>query len=48
MTVLEADKVKEVWHQVPEIAELVADADHLDVKTFEGDLNLREFLANML
>ncbi|MFK7803417.1 MAG: DUF2867 domain-containing protein [Anaerolineae bacterium] len=48
MTVLETNQTKDVWRQVPEIAELVADADHLDVKTFEGEVNLREFLANML
>lgn len=37
-----------VWQSVPVIAELAAGADHIDVKTFEGEVDLRTFLANML
>lgn len=48
MSVLDVSKQKPVWQQVPEIDELVSTADHVDVKTFEGNVNLREFLANML
>ena len=47
MTILETDKEKELWRYVPELAELTAEADHVDVKTFDGEVNLREFLANM-
>ena len=47
MSVLNVDTQKLVWQQVPEINELVATADHIDAKTFDGEVELREFLANM-
>lgn len=32
---------------IPEVAALMANANHVDVKTVEGDVSLREFLAAM-
>ncbi|MBZ0276511.1 MAG: DUF2867 domain-containing protein [Anaerolineae bacterium] len=32
---------------IPEVAALLVNADHVDVKTVEGDVSLREFLASM-
>ncbi|MEM8856806.1 MAG: DUF2867 domain-containing protein [Chloroflexota bacterium] len=39
---------KAVWQQVPAIADLTADANHIDVKEFEGEVDLRTFLAQTL
>ena len=39
---------KAVWEQVPAIAQLTADANHIDVKKFEGEVDLRTFLAQTL
>lgn len=39
---------KAVWQQVPAIAQLTADANHVDVKEFEGEGDLRIFLAQTL
>lgn len=33
---------------IPQIKTLTTDADHIDIKTIEGDLPLREFVANLL
>ncbi len=39
---------KTVWqHQFPQLAGLLEDADHVDVKVIEGDVLLREFVAGM-
>ena len=48
MTVLNLEKQKPVWQQVPAIDGMVATADHVDVKIFEGEVTLRAYLANML
>src|SRR2546421_12802557 len=37
----------EIVKQFPELAPVFDDADHIDVKTVEGKLNLRPFLAGM-
>lgn len=37
-----------IMNDYPELQLLLADADHIDVKTIEGDLPLRSFLAGML
>ncbi len=36
-----------VWQQVEAIRQSCYGADHIDVKVFEGDVELRQFLANM-
>lgn len=33
--------------QIPEVAPFLANANHIDIKTAEGGLELREFIANM-
>ncbi|MCB0036824.1 MAG: DUF2867 domain-containing protein [Anaerolineales bacterium] len=33
--------------QIPEMAPFLANANHIDIKTAEGELTLREFIANM-
>jgi hypothetical protein len=35
-------------HRLPELAPLLKRADHVDVKTVIGSVDLRTFLANML
>lgn len=35
-------------NQIPEMAQLVKGANHVDVKVFEGDMDLRPFIAGML
>jgi len=37
-----------IWQDIPEVTDLISDADHMDVKQFEGEMSLRQFLANML
>ncbi|MGB0385340.1 MAG: DUF2867 domain-containing protein [Ardenticatenaceae bacterium] len=34
--------------QVPEIASLMEGADHMDIKTVQGELGMREFIAGLL
>lgn len=47
MTVFNSKIGSHIWQQVPDIDKLVATADHVDVKCFSGEVNLRAFLANM-
>lgn len=35
------------WEQVSSIKALTQNADHVDVKVYEGEIGLRQFLANM-
>ncbi len=35
------------WRQIPAVADLIADADHIDLKHFEGNVSLRQFLAGI-
>lgn len=37
-----------IWQDIPEVTDLISDNDHLDVKQFEGEMSLRQFLASML
>lgn len=40
-------KSKSLIQQVPEIAPLMEGADHIDIKTVEGQLTMREFIAGL-
>jgi len=41
-------KASSYIHHIPELAPLLEDADHLDVKTVIGSTSMREFIASML
>ena len=47
MSILDINRQSQIWSRVSEIAELTSTADHVDVKTVDGEVSLREFLANM-
>ena len=36
------------FQDIPEVANLMQDADHVDIKTCEGELGLREYVVNFL
>ena len=40
-------KQPDLFNNVPGLAELLSEANHVDVKTVEGDCSLREFIAGM-
>ena len=40
-------KIKSLIQEAPEIAPLMEGADHIDIKTVEGPLTLREFIAGL-
>ncbi len=40
-------KESELFRDVPNLARLMQDADHIDVKAVEGDCSMREFIAGM-
>lgn len=40
-------KSQSLMQQVPEIAPLMEGADHIDIKTVEGHLTMREFIAGL-
>lgn len=41
-------EAREVIAAIPELTAILAGADHVDIKTVEGEIGLREFIAGML
>ncbi len=41
-------QTKQPWEDFPAVEKTLAGADHIDVKQFEGELSLREFIANFI
>jgi len=41
-------KFPELFTAVPDLPKLMETADHIDIKTIEGDVSLRQFIAEML
>ncbi len=48
MSAIEMITSHQTWRDIPAVADLISDANHVDVKQFEGEVRLRQFLASML